>query len=65
MAIKIFGKYKKITGIKSLKTTYNNLNNLKKLHPMLEFKKEKVSYSALGIAIKVKLLELGQFIKTK
>jgi len=55
----------KISGAKSLKTTYNILNNLSELH-LIEFKKckKRVNLSPLGYVIKIKLLELEQLMKT-
>jgi len=53
----------KISEVKSLMTTYNIRNNLSELH-LIEFKKEKPSLSALGIAVKAKILELEQLMKT-
>ncbi len=51
----------KITGAKSLMTIYNIRNNLSKLH-LIEFKKEKPNLSALGYAVKDKLLKLEQLM---
>ncbi len=53
----------KISEVKSLKTIYNIRTNLSELH-LIEFKKEKPSHSALGIAVKAKILELEQLMKT-
>ncbi|PKP56715.1 MAG: hypothetical protein CVT89_05710, partial [Candidatus Altiarchaeales archaeon HGW-Altiarchaeales-2] len=54
----------KVTQVKSLMTIYNTINNLSELH-LVELKKEKPSHSTLGMAVKVKILELEQLMKTK
>ncbi|CEG11703.1 hypothetical protein MSIBF_A1650004 [groundwater metagenome] len=56
----------KISGAKSLKTTYNILNNLSELH-LIEFKRsmKKPNLSPLGNVIKIKLSELEQLMETK